>query len=94
MIWDNIIQEINKIWRYINIIGEEKYLVTNNEHAIWKIKYELGDKPKKANQIIKYLNARMWDKFKTLEVANKTHTIAEVRKILKKNYLTNQAHLH
>jgi len=49
ILWANIIDSINDIWPYIQVIFEQTELIKIVVEAIKKTKDALGDKPKEAN---------------------------------------------
>lgn len=49
ILWANIIDSINDVWPFIQVIFEQTELVKLATEAIHKTMEELGDKPKEAN---------------------------------------------
>ena len=52
--------------------------------AIEKIRGELGENIIEATKIIKFLNSNTKEELESLEIENRTETILEVKKVLKR----------
>ena len=74
-VWANIIEEVSDIWSSIQVIYEQKDLVKSAREAIQKIKEELGKKPKKALEIIKFLNSKNRQELEEIGINDRTETI-------------------
>ena len=57
-LWKKIIESINDVWPSIQVIYEQKDLLKETQEEIHKTKEELGDKPKQALELIKFLNSK------------------------------------
>jgi hypothetical protein len=58
LIWDKIIEQINKMWKRFIIIEEEASLVRKVEKEVETVEQEIGNKPQSVNKIIKVLNSK------------------------------------
>jgi hypothetical protein len=54
-IWMDINKSMAEIWPFIQIVFEQHELVQKDREAIGKIREELGEKPTKATELIRFL---------------------------------------
>jgi len=79
-LWANIINSVNDIWPSIQVIFEQKDLIKEATEAIQKVKEELGNKPKEANEIIKFLNYKNKQELEEIGMSDRTETILDVKR--------------
>jgi hypothetical protein len=60
------------------------------QHAIKKIRAELGEMPTEDNEIIKFLNSKTREELEELKIEDRTKTILEVKRVLTKRGLMLQ----
>jgi hypothetical protein len=89
-IWMNISKSINEIWPMVKIMFEQKELLQRSRQAIEKIKGELGEMPKEATEIIRFLNLKTWEELEDLKIEYRTKTILKVKRVLTKRGLMLQ----
>jgi hypothetical protein len=89
-VWTNITKSMNEIWPMIQIMFEQNELVQRRKQAIEKIRVELGDKPTKANEIIKFLNSKTREELEELKIEDRTKTILEDKRVLTKRRIMLQ----
>jgi hypothetical protein len=65
-IWIDICKSMTKIWPLIQIMFEKHELVQRSKQAIDKIRGELGERPTKANEIIRFLNSKTREELRGL----------------------------
>ena len=87
IIWLDAIESMNDIYPSIQINFEHRDLIDLVKFSIEKENDELEDKPQTANNIIKFLNSKSSHELEQLQVADKTSTILEVKKVLNKKSL-------
>ena len=84
------IDSVNDIWPSIQVIFEQNDLVKEATKAIQRVKAELGDVPEEASRIIQFLNSKNKYELQELDIADRTGTILEVKKMLtKRNLMMN-----
>lgn len=83
-IWNRINEDMIDIWRSIQIIFEQQELIQRSNEAIEEVKKQLGDKPREATELIKFLNSKNKQELEELEIEDRTETILEVKKVLTK----------
>ena len=84
IMWLDIIEFVNDIWPSIQIIFEQRDLIEVVKIAIEKTNEELGDKPQTANKIIRFLNSKSNHELEQLEVADRTTSVLEDKRVLNK----------
>lgn len=89
-IWMDISKSMIEIWPLIQIVFEQHELVQRARQAIDKIREELGERPREATEIIRFLNSKTKEELAALEIEDKTETILEVKKVLTKKALMLQ----
>jgi len=87
LIWDQIITKVTKMWDCFKLIGEEKLLTNEAEKAVQQAFQELGDKPKIATKIIKYLNFKSKEELKKKWIKDITSMVMEKKKVFTKQSL-------
>lgn len=87
MLWANIIDFVNDVWPFIQVIFMQTVLLKVATEAIHKTIEELGDKPEEANQLIAFLNNKNRYQLDELGIEDRTGTIIEIKKILTKRNL-------
>ena len=90
IVWDKIIEHVNKMWNFFIIMEEETSLVKKVEIDITKAENELGDKPQATNKIIRNLNSMTKEELSQIGVKDRTSTIMEFEKVLTKRNLLQQ----
>jgi chromosome segregation ATPase len=90
LIWDKIMEHVNKMWKCFIIMEEEANLVKKVEKDIAKVEQELGDKPQVANKIIRVLNSKTKEELNQIGVKDRTSTIMDFEKVLTKRNLIQQ----
>ena len=89
-LWANIIDSINDIWPSTQVIFEKNDLVKETTEEIQRVKAELGDMPEEATRIIHFPNSKNNYELQELDIADRTGTILEVKKVLtKRNLMMN-----
>jgi len=89
-LWANIIDSVNDIWPSIQVSFEQSDLVKEATEAIQRFKVELGDILEEATRIIHFLNSKNKYELQELDIADRTSTILEVKKVLtKRNLMMN-----
>jgi len=68
----------------VKIMLKQCEMVLRSRMDIDKIKWELGEMPKEANEIIKFLNAKTKEELEDLKVEYITKNILEVKRVLTK----------
>jgi hypothetical protein len=91
IIWDEIIDEVGKIWNYFKIIDDEIQLTDEADDTIKKSFQELGTRPQVATRVIKFLNSNTSEVLKTKGVKDKTIMVMEDENIFTKRNLLQQA---
>jgi hypothetical protein len=71
-------------------VFEHHELVHRSRQSIDNIREELGERPTKAIEIIRFLNSKTKDELEALEIEDRTETILEVKKVLTKKVLMLQ----
>lgn len=90
ILWANIIDPINDVWPFIQIIFEHTELVKVATEEIHKTVEELGDKHEEANQLITFLNSRNRYQLDELEIDDRIATIIEIKNVpTKRNLMLN-----
>jgi hypothetical protein len=92
LIWDDIINEVARIWDYFKIIDDDMLLVDEADEVIHKSFHELETRPKVATQIIKFLNSNCRDTLLKKDVNDMTTMVMETERIFTKINLIQQAH--
>jgi hypothetical protein len=90
IVWDKIIEQVNKMWKCFIIMEEEASLVKKVEIDITKAEKELGDKPQAANKIIRNLNSMTKEELSQIGVKDRTCIIMDFEKVLTKRNLLQQ----
>ena len=89
-LWANIIDSVNDIWPSIQVMFKQNDLVKEATEAIQRVKAELGDIPEEASRIIQFRNSKNKYELQELDIADRTSTILEVKKVLtKRNLMMN-----
>ena len=88
--WNKIIEAINGVWPSIQVIFKQGDLLKATLEEIQKTKDELDNKPKKALELIKFLNNKNRQELEELEIIDRTETILEIRKVITKKNLMKQ----
>jgi hypothetical protein len=89
-VWMDITKSMNEIWLMIQIMFEKNELVQRIQHAIEKIRAELGEMPTKATDIIKFLNSKTREELDELKIEDRKETILEFKRVLTKRGLMLQ----
>jgi hypothetical protein len=89
-VWMDITKSMNEIWSMIQIMFEQNEMVQRSQHAIKKIREELGEMPTEAIEIIKFLNSKTREELEDLKIEYRTETILEVKRVLTKRGLMLQ----
>jgi hypothetical protein len=71
-IWMDICKSMIDIWPLVHIMFEQHELVQRRRQAIGKIKEELGERPIKPNEIIRFLNYKMKEEMEALQIEDRT----------------------
>jgi hypothetical protein len=91
LIWDEIINEVARLWDYFKIIDDEMLLVDEADEVIHKSFHELGTRPQVATQIIKFLNSNSRDTLLKKGINDRTTMVMETERIFTKRNLIQQA---
>lgn len=89
-IWVEINEDMTEILPSIEIISEQEDLVKRSKEVIEGIKESLGQNPREATALIRILNSNTKEELEEFEIANRTETILEVRRVLTKRNLILQ----
>jgi len=90
ILWTNIIDSINDIWSFIQIIFEQTELVKLATEAIKKTREELVEKPEETTQLINFFNSKSKQHLEQWDIEDMSGTILEIKKVLtKKNLMLN-----
>jgi uncharacterized phage infection (PIP) family protein YhgE len=84
IIWDEIINEVSKIWDYFKIIDDEILLTDEVDDTLKKSFKELGTRPQVATQIIKFLNSNSSEVLIRKGVKDRTTMVMEDERIFTK----------
>jgi hypothetical protein len=74
-VWMDITKSVNEIWTMVQIMFEKNELVQRSKQAIEKIRGELGEMPKEATEIIKFLNSKTREELEDFKIKDRTKTI-------------------
>jgi hypothetical protein len=91
IIWDEIIDEVGKIWDFFKIIDDEILLTDEADDTIKKAFQELGTRPQVATRVIKFLNSNSSEVLKSKGVKDRTTMVMEDENIFTKINLLQQA---
>jgi hypothetical protein len=87
VIWDEIINEVTKLWDFFKIIDDEIQLTDEIDEVLKKAFVELGSRPQVATQVIRFLNSNSSEVLKSKGIQDRTKMVMEAERIFTKRNL-------